>query len=749
MFSHIKLATFTWIITVLMVVTTAVIFISASFVEKNVVLINDTWSHYQSDLSEKARLEGSLRGAIGYDGMIHDFKNYVLRSDDKYFEHAQSHLGAAREILERYKLLELTAAEIAAIEDIKKVFDDYLAALNKTKMMISQGYSIIDIDKAVTVNDEPAIRGFKVLRYEVVSKQKQDKLSKTRILTDIRASLGYNGMIHKFKNYVLRHESYHKDALSDKGFVSEIDKYINRAKNSIGLYRELELNESEKLALNDIEQTLNQYKNNLQKIHPLMKKNVSVKDVDKIVRVDDTFAVRGLQILEHEINRQLTASSSGVTNAFNVVAQAILIGKWTSVVTVLLVMIILIVLIRSFIIQPIIELTASMIRLSDNKLDSQITGTRGNNEIGKMTRTVHIFKDNMIKQRDSEQALEHSNKDLQNRIEENKKLRERSEEQTTKALYMSERMIKAHADAEKAMTQAKKDEVFVSSVLSAVRDGIVTITSKGIIEIFNPGAEDIFGYKEHEVMGKNISMLMPEPHQSAHDGYLEKFKLGQSTRDQGLPLEQLALRKNGQTFPVEVTLNTIQIDDEIKVTGVVRDVTERKEWEKKIKEMALTDPLTRLANRNKFETRLNESLIHAQRFKSLFALLMIDLDKFKPVNDSFGHPVGDTLLQQVAEILVSSCREVDTVARLGGDEFAIILSGINEPEDAAIVARKLIDKLSQPFEIDNNKIQIGASVGISCYPNDTVDINELIRMADEALYLSKKEGRNTYRFYNK
>jgi len=225
--------------------------------------------------------------------------------------------------------------------------------------------------------------------------------------------------------------------------------------------------------------------------------------------------------------------------------------------------------------------------------------------------------------------------------------------------------------------------------------------------------------------------------------------VGQSTRDQKLPLGQDALRKDGHIFPVEVTLNTTHIDDEIKITGVIRDITDRKEWEEKIKGMALTDPLTGLANRNKFEERLKDLIIHVQRFETLFAILAIDLDRFKAVNDSFGHPVGDILLQQVAEILVSSCRDVDTVARLGGDEFVIILNGITEPKDAALVARKLIDKISMPFGIDNKKIEIGASVGISCYTNDSVDIDELMRMADEALYISKNEGRNTYRFYSK
>ena len=119
-----------------------------------------------------------------------------------------------------------------------------------------------------------------------------------------------------------------------------------------------------------------------------------------------------------------------------------------------------------------------------------------------------------------------------------------------------------------------------------------------------------------------------------------------------------------------------------------------------------------------------------------------------PVNDKYGHAVGDILLQKVAEILLESSREVDTVARLGGDEFAIIINAINEPQEVSIVAERILKKLSSPLVIENNKIQIGASMGISCCPADTVEIESLMRMADEVLYLSKQEGRHTYRYYS-
>ena len=750
MFTHLKLATFTWILASLLTLTAAVISVSAFLIEKNIDIINDTWELYQTDQSEKARYEGALRAAIGYNGMIHNFKNYVLRNDVYYKEQVESHLGAAKAVLKQYSALELTAAESVAIQDMLRVFTAYEKAVHQIQTLITQDYSVTDINNAVKIDDEPAIRALKVLRYEIISKQKTRKqLSKSRIVADLHAALGYDGMIHKFKNYILHHTSSHNEQLKDRILIDEINNKIRFAKNSINQYRALSPSEAEKLALNDIESTLKLYSNNFTKVHQLMERHKSVKEVDRAVKVDDTPALRGFHILKQEINRQLTAESANVTKALEEVNQAILLGKWSSIITIIFVMLVAIVLIRFYVIQPVLRLTQHMIRLADNKLDTEISGYQEKNEIGQMARAVMVFKTSMKKQLESGQNLAKTNTELQQQLDENKQLRERAEEQTTKAMLMSEHMAAARNAAEKAMTKAEKGEIFVSSILNAVRDGIITINSKGIIEAFNPGAEDIFGYKTHEMLGKNISMLMPEPIKSAHDDYIKRFLDGKSMRDQTKPLEQNALRKNGETFPAEITLNSINIADEVKVTGVIRDITERKKWEEQIKQLALTDPLTGLANRNQYNQKLKEIAHYSHRYTTKFALLLIDLDKFKLVNDTFGHAAGDVLLQKVAEVLLNSCREVDTVARLGGDEFVIILNDIKEPEDVAILAEKLGKKLSEPLIIENNNIQISASMGISCYPNDSMDIQELMHMADKALYSSKHEGRNTYRYYSK
>jgi len=748
MFTNLGLVAITRIFSILMVMTSITIIVSAFFVEKHIVVINDTWELYQTDLSEKARLEGALHSAIGYGGVIHGFKNYILRSEEKYKKHAELKIGAAIAILEQYRTLELTTAEVVAIEDILSVLEAYDSAIISTQKMLTQGYNITNIDQNVKIDDQPAIRGLKSLRQEVVSTQnKNHALSKSRLVADLRSALGYGGMIHKFKNHILRHNDVHGDDVKEAMQLNDIKAAIKSAQYAIYQYREISPTEVETLALNDIESTISHYLSNLENIHNLIKQNNDIKNLDQAVKVNDAPALRGLQLLDSEISQQLTVRSTDVSHSLALVGKAISLGKWASIITVLVVMIIAIILIRYAVIQPITRLIQNMSSLAENKLDTEITDHNMHNEIGQMASTVLIFKDNMISQQQSERALAKANQGLEQQLEDNKQLRQQSEEQTNKALLMSEYMIEARNASEEAMARAEKDELFVSSVLNAVRDGIITISAKGIVEIFNPGAEDIFGYKSFEVLGKNISMLMPEPDKSQHDSYLQNFLNGKSNRDQSLIMEQIGQRKNGETFPIAISLNTIKIADEIKITGVIRDVTERKKWEEQIQRLAMTDPLTGLANRHQYEIYLEDAIKHVKRFKMDFALVLLDLDKFKPVNDTYGHPIGDELLKKVAEILLACCREVDKVARLGGDEFAIILYGVNKPEDAVIPAQKIIEQLSTPLLIENHSIQIGASMGISVYPTDSTDMEAIQRMADEALYLSKEEGRNTYRFY--
>lgn len=740
MINNLKLSSVFWIFVALMLITGIAIITSAFIVDKNVSVINDTWHEYQTDRSEKARLESALRSAIGYGGMIHDFKNYVLRKEELYHHHVESHIGAANAILHQYSDQKISAAEEAAIEDIEHTLGNYLNALRIAKKLIKQQDSTTqEINRAVILDDSSALRGLITLRHEMRADiSNHNKPSKARIVADLRAAIGYGGMIHLFKDYVLR---------QNNADIENITHKFQQASIAIEHYRKLTPNHSENIALNDIELTLQTYANKLKTIQTLAAKNTPPQVIDNSIKVNEEPILRGLHILDREINAKVANDSERVTSALQLVKQTILYGVWATIIVFIFVILIVAWLFHSHIIAPVASLTRNMKQLANNKLDIETSNHLQQNEVGEMTRAIIFFKNNMMKQKEAEDNLAITNKEMKQQLQDIEALREHAEEQTSKALSLADGLSAARESAEKAMSRAETEHELISSILNTVRDGIITIDAEGIIKVFNPGAEDIFGYRAHDVIGENISMLMPEPHRSAHDNYLKIFKDGHSTRNQKIPLEQLALRKNGETFPVEVTLNTMQIDGKTKTTGLLRDITERKKAEEEIKRMAMTDPLTGLANRNRYTQRLDEMKKQSIRFNTPFALIQIDLDKFKPVNDTYGHPAGDAVLQQVAKTLLSSCRDVDTVARLGGDEFSIIVNGIKNPEDVIISAERIIKQISLPIQIKDHSIQIGASIGISYYPDDSTDIEELIRMADEALYIAKREGRNTYRVY--
>ena len=177
-------------------------------------------------------------------------------------------------------------------------------------------------------------------------------------------------------------------------------------------------------------------------------------------------------------------------------------------------------------------------------------------------------------------------------------------------------------------------------------------------------------------------------------------------------------------------------------------VTKRKIAQNKLKAMAYFDPLTDLPNRRHFFDRLEEAISHANRYKSTLALMYIDLDGFKNINDSLGHDAGDTLLQHVAYCLRKTCRKSDTVSRLGGDEFAILIPQVTTQENIATIAAKIIAILSQPITINSAQAKVGASIGIVLFPADGDDANQLIKNADSAMYLAKSQGKNQYFFYS-
>jgi diguanylate cyclase (GGDEF)-like protein/PAS domain S-box-containing protein len=297
---------------------------------------------------------------------------------------------------------------------------------------------------------------------------------------------------------------------------------------------------------------------------------------------------------------------------------------------------------------------------------------------------------------------------------------------------------------------AAEEEVrFAASVYENSIEGIVITDAEGKILRVNPAFTRVTGYQSHEVIGKTPKLL----NSGRHDQAFYQDMWSSLTETGSWRGEIWNRRRNGELYPQWLGISAVR-DADGRVNhyiGVFNDITDKKLSEKRIQRLAYYDPLTELPNRRLFQDRLQQALMNSQRTDSEVALLYLDLDRFKLVNDSFGHTTGDELLKEAARRLRSCVRASDTVARLGGDEFTIILAGLSAdrhvPEQVAVLAQNIIDTLSEPYQFDGQDVTVSASVGIAVHPQDGDDGETLTLNADTAMYHAKAAGRKNHQFY--
>ncbi len=287
----------------------------------------------------------------------------------------------------------------------------------------------------------------------------------------------------------------------------------------------------------------------------------------------------------------------------------------------------------------------------------------------------------------------------------------------------------------------------LSLILDTVPDLIWLKDAEGVYLNCNPPFERFFGASKTEIIGKtDFDFVDADLAASFRKHDLEAMQLGHPNKNE----EWITFADGGQRVLLETTKTPMKNEDGsvIGVLGIGHDITTRHQAENTIRKLAMTDALTGLANRTQFEQRLSQSIELAKRENKQLALMMLDLDRFKPVNDSYGHPVGDAVLQSVAAILTKLTRSTDVVARFGGDEFAILVVHPDSAGPEAINAQRIIDEIKKPTRIMDCDILIGASIGIAMYPNDADDLTELIQKADQALYAAKAQGRGKYVYFS-
>ncbi len=299
---------------------------------------------------------------------------------------------------------------------------------------------------------------------------------------------------------------------------------------------------------------------------------------------------------------------------------------------------------------------------------------------------------------------------------------------------------------QQAFARLEHTKAYYESMLNAAGEGVIGVDANGVVKFVNPAALSLLGSTAAKMIDQEFHYFPvdPERENAKPEGAL--FKPTGSA--EGFSIEEaLFERADGSRFLTSYCCSPLAG----KVNGVVvvfQDITSRREMEEELRQQTVTDHLTGLTNRNGFKLALQAALERAKRAKDNVALMFIDLDHFKRINDNLGHDVGDFLLRALATRLKEQVRSYDIVSRIGGDEFTVVIGGLAEAEDAAMVARKILNILRLPFLLkDEMRVIVSASIGIASYPECGNDIDTLMRAADVAMYQAKRDGRNLYAFY--
>lgn len=295
---------------------------------------------------------------------------------------------------------------------------------------------------------------------------------------------------------------------------------------------------------------------------------------------------------------------------------------------------------------------------------------------------------------------------------------------------------------DKVMNALRESENKFRAVVTGAHDAIIMMDGQGKVKFWNKAAERIFQYSENEIIGKDPHEIIAAP------SFLKKFKEVYPYFQQtgkggaiGKTIELTALKKGGKQFPIELSLSAIRIEEKWCAIGVIRDITERKEMEAELRRLATTDTLTGVDNRRSFMEKAEHEISRAQRYENPFAMIMVDIDFFKSINDKYGHQTGDLVLQKMAQAIKSALRESDIFGRIGGEEFLIVL--IETDRKTALLTGERIRSCIETLSINTEKetIHITVSIGLTFFKEGD-DISTICKRSDEALYAAKKNGRN-------
>jgi diguanylate cyclase (GGDEF)-like protein/PAS domain S-box-containing protein len=455
---------------------------------------------------------------------------------------------------------------------------------------------------------------------------------------------------------------------------------------------------------------------------------MQLKEVERISRFSSEPRFRalaeGLYKLAGVVEREANASQAAAKE--KTATQRLFF--WTTALVTLFVLAIL-----TWMISRSLSYRVHVLRKAANRvaegLDHRTIDIQGNDELSDLAHAFNTMQERVI-------ARETALKEIQDELED--RVAKRTEE-----LYYSNKQLRLEIE------ERKRSEDTLRLLSKAVEQSPVTVVitdTDATIEYVNDAFVHTSGYSRDEAIGQNPRLLQSG---QTDEGLYRKLwsNIKQGREWSG---ELLNKRKSGELFWEQVTISPVT-NEQSQIThylAVKEDITLRKAQEEKIRYQAQYDALTDLPNRTLAMDRLSQMLIKGDRYGEKVALLYIDLDDFKKINDSLGHEFGDRMLVHVAERLRSSVRGEDTVARHGGDEFLIIMGSLHDSFDLETVLNTIVNAFARPFNIDNRDLVISPSVGVSIYPNDGKDPGALLRSADHALYQAKDDGGNAYCYYN-
>nr|WP_315480070.1 PAS domain S-box protein [uncultured Rhodoferax sp.] len=314
-------------------------------------------------------------------------------------------------------------------------------------------------------------------------------------------------------------------------------------------------------------------------------------------------------------------------------------------------------------------------------------------------------------------------------------------------------MIRDISERKHSEAVLRESMVHTQTILDNIVDGVLTFDKQGIVESFNQAASAIFGYAPHDIIGRSAAMLISDPDAHFEEDYLRHRFSSERPGIPNISREVQGRRKDGELFPIHLSVSRIFRNGQSHLIAIARDITQQRHDEEEIRRLAFFDPLTGLPNRRLLMDRLKQAMVTSARTGKHGALMFLDLDHFKLLNDTQGHDVGDLLLQQTATRLKTCVRDGDSVARLGGDEFVVLLEALSPHSHEAAnhaegVASKLLDAFKTPYSLNGYSHEGTTSIGIVMFMGDDETMDDLLKKADLAMYQGKSAGRNTARFFD-